>query len=328
MLGTLGFPMRKDDFDQLIDDVKVALSENRHSSFGIIGHTPVTYDIIEFFRSVGADHRLLGVYSTDADERELTSKHWPINRLQLDGPDVVIIASDRDKEHLLELAAIYLRPQVRVLLAGYGHLAFRDPVFDDVMKGMLVPSLANGYQHTLVHLYQCLQNAARLGLNGVVAEFGMFKGGTTMLLSRFVEGLGQSWRVIGFDTFAGFPAKRSVLDMYDHPDCIFSDEELVRRYLSGRDIEVVAGDVVTTADRLANESIVLVFMDTDNYSSASAILDVVEDRVVIGGAIVFDHFTGHNRFRYTLGERMAGKRLLADSRYFNLHDTGVFIRQR
>ena len=116
--------------------------------------------------------------------------------------------------------------------------------------------------------------------------------------------------------------------MYDHPDCIFSDEELVRRYLSGRDIEVVAGDVVTTADRLANESIVLVFMDTDNYSSASAILDVVEDRVVIGGAIVFDHFTGHNRFRYTLGERMAGKRLLADSRYFNLHDTGVFIRQR
>ena len=102
----------------------------------------------------------------------------------------------------------------------------------------------------------------------------------------------------------------------------------MRRVVSDRNIEVVSGDVVETARRLSDEQVILVFMDTDNYSSASAVLDVVQDRVVIGGAIVFDHFAGRNRFRYTLGERIAAKRLLADSRFFNLHDTGVFLRQK
>ena len=46
-----------------------------------------------------------------------------------------------------------------------------------------------------------------------------------------------------------------------------------------------------------------------------------------GGAIVFDHFTGTGRFRYTLGERIAGRALLDDPRWFHLHGTGVFYRQ-
>jgi O-methyltransferase len=251
-----------------------------------------------------------------------------LRHLSADAPDVIIIASDTDKEGLLELALAHLRTEVRVIFAGYGHFGFRDPIFDEVVRTALVPSLANGYPHSLVHLYQCLQNAARLELNGVVAEFGMFKGGTTMLLSLFIERLGQDWPVIGFDTFAGFPPKRSVLDMYNHPDCVFSDEDLVRRHVSGRNIEIVAGDVVATAKRLNDEDIVLAFIDTDNFTSASAVLDVIQDRIVVGGAILFDHFTGRNRFRYTLGERLAAKRLLVDKRYFNLHDTGVFMRQR
>ena len=60
--------------------------------------------------------------------------------------------------------------------------------------------MANGYPHTLTHLYQCLYNAARLGLQGVVAEFGMFKGGTTVFLSRIIERLGVRWPIIGFDS--------------------------------------------------------------------------------------------------------------------------------
>jgi hypothetical protein len=47
--------------------------------------------------------------------------------------------------------------------------------------------------------------------------------------------------VIGFDTFGGFPPRRSPLDMYDHPDCDFTDQAAVRRYLDRRDIEIVAG---------------------------------------------------------------------------------------
>jgi hypothetical protein len=161
----------------------------------------------------------------------------------------------------------------------------------------------------------------------VVAEFGMFKGGTTMFLSRLIKHLGTNWLVIGFDTFDGFPPRRSAFDMYDHPDCVFRDLASVQRYLADENVEIVPGDIVLTVGRLRGEDVVLSFFDTDNYSSAAAALDVVQDRTVVGGAIVFDHFTGLDRFRYTLGERLAGRRLLDDSRYFHLHGTGVFYRQ-
>ncbi len=192
---------------------------------------------------------------------------------------------------------------------------------------LLVPSLANGYPNSLVHLYQCLANAARLGLTGAVAELGMFKGGTTMFLSRVIERLGASWPVIGFDTFGGFPPRRSPLDMYDHPGCVFTDQAAVRRYLDGRDIEIIAGDIAETCRRLEGEDLVLTFIDTDNYTPASAALEIARERTVPGGAIVFDHFTGTDRFRYTLGERIAGRVLLGDPRWLHLHGTGVFYRQ-
>ena len=302
--------MQKADSDELVEDLKLALAQNTNSKFAIVGHTPLTYDIIAFFRTVGAENRLLGVYSEHVGEHLRGALHRSIDQLGPDSPNVVVIASDREKERLLELAAPHLRPDVSIVLAGYSHFEFNDAIFDEVVRTAAIPSLANGYPNSLIHLYQCLQNAAHAGRTGIVVEFGMFKGGTTMLLSRFIERLGQSWPVIGFDTFAWFPAKRSVLDMYEHPDCVFRDETLVRRYLADRNIEAISGDVVATVRRLDDEQIVLAFVDTDNFTPASAVLDVIQDRIVVGGAIVFDHFTGRNRFRYTLGERIAAKRLL------------------
>ncbi len=222
----------------------------------------------------------------------------------------------------------FIQDTPKIIVAGYGHFEFSDPIFREELSRLLVPSFANGYPHTLTHIYQCLKNAARLGLQGIVAEFGMFKGGTTMFMSRIIERLGMDWPVIGFDTFSGFPLRRSPLDMYDHPGCFFSDLDAVRRYLDGRNIEIVSGDIVETCHRIANQDLVLTFIDTDNYTPAKAAIDIVRERTLVGGAIVFDHFTGVDRFRYTLGERIAGTVLLDDTRYFHLHGTGVFYRQR
>ena len=47
------------------------------------------------------------------------------------------------------------------------------------------------------------------------------------------------------------------LDMYDHPDCVFTDLAAVRRYLDGRNIEIVAGDIAETCRRLEGEDLVL-----------------------------------------------------------------------
>jgi hypothetical protein len=251
----------------------------------------------------------------------------PLEELTARMPDIVVIAEDAGKEPLLEAIVGLVSPATKIIIGGFSHFDFRDDVFDRVTRGLFIPSFANGYRHCLVHIYQCLQNARRRDLRGVVAEFGMFKGGTTMLISRFIEEIGADWKVYGFDTFSGFPAKRSPLDMYAHPDCVFLDVDMVRAVFAGRNVEVVAGDVVETVSRLSTEDLVLSFVDTDNFSPAQAIIRVIAERTQVGGAIVFDHWTGHDRHIDTIGERMAAKVLAADSRYFNLHGTGVFLRQ-
>ncbi len=241
----------------------------------------------------------------------------------------VAIVDDEDKEETLALVAKHASADTtpKVLLAGYGHYAFRDRSFRAIVDSLLVPSIANGYPNCLVHIYQCLKHAATLGLDGCVAEFGVFKGGTTRFIAEVVASLHRSWPILGFDTFEGFPPRRSLLDMYDHVGAEYSRLSLVEQYLSDTNVELVPGDIVDTAAILRERPMILTFVDTDNYSAATAAIEAVVENTVIGGAIVLDHFTGEQRFRYTLGERTAAKELLVpDSRYFNLHGTGVFFR--
>ena len=80
----------------------------------------------------------------------------------------------------------------------------------------------------------------------------------------------KDWPVIGFDTFGGFPPRRSPLDMYQHPRCNFTDLAAVRRYLGRRDIEIIVGNIAGTCRRLDGEDLVLTFIDTDNYTPASS----------------------------------------------------------
>jgi hypothetical protein len=322
--------MHSDDYARLIEDVEHELLMGS-CSIGILGLTRVTLQILNTLASVGLVSMVEAIYVPDSASKAhprllVPVRHFEeLTNIQF---DVLVVAADTEKELLIRNALPFIQGIPKIIIAGYGHYEFNDPVFQEELSQLLVPSFATGYPHTLTHLYQCLQNAAHLGLQGIVAEFGMFKGGTTMFLSRVIERLGMDWPVIGDETVNGFPPRRSPLDMYDHPGCSFSDLPAVRRYLDGRNIEIVPGDIVDTCHRIANQHLVLTFIDTDNYTPAQAVIDIARERTLIGGAIVFDHFTGTNRFRYTLGERIAGMVLLDDKRYFHLHSTGVFYRQR
>lgn len=322
--------MKAADLAKLIEQLKHELASlPAGATVAVVGRTPAALELISFLASVGLANCLLGIYAEQgaaSGSGIAFSEPKALSRIEEDAPDVLIIAEDDLKEALLEAVAGFVAPTTRILLGGFGHFGFRDELFEKTLRGLYIPSFANGYPNSLIHIYQCLQNAARLNLKGVVAEFGMFKGGTTMAISQLIEGLGANWKVFGFDTFAGFPERRSALDMYAHPDCVFQDELLVQRYFEDRNVKIVAGDVVETVHILNDEDIVLAFVDTDNYTSAAGILETITARVLVGGAIVFDHFTGCDRHLYTIGERIAAKRLLNDPRYFNLHQTGVFLR--
>ncbi len=322
--------MNPDDYARLLDDLEHELLSGAQPA-GILGLTPVALQLLRSLAPAGLLGTVEAIYRAEERAVDGLGLAVPIRGLsELTQADlkVLVVAADAEKEDLLRAALPYIRGTPKVIVAGYSHLQFRDPVFHETLSQLLVPSFANGYPHSLTHIYQCLKNAARLGLAGVVAEFGMFKGGTTMFMSQVIERLGMAWPVIGFDTFSGFPPRRSPLDMYDHPGCFFYDLPAVQRTFQGRDVEIIPGDIVETCRRLTSEDLVLSFIDTDNYTPARAVVELVRDRTLVGGAIVFDHFTGTNRFRYTLGERMAGMVMLDDPRYFNLHGTGVFYRQK
>ncbi|NTG32415.1 hypothetical protein G6L08_35330 [Agrobacterium rhizogenes] len=315
--------MSPEDLSKVMLKLREAVTERQPGSrVAIAGWSAAAFDVAAdpVFTSGAAE--LIGIF---AGEGGASVK--PLKDLSAHFPDILVIAEDAGKEPILEAVALTLPPKTKIVIGGFSHFDFVDPVFDEIRRDLFIPSFANGYRHCLVHIYQCLQNAHRRGLTGCVAEFGMFKGGTTMLISRFVEALGADWKVYGFDTFDGFPDKRSPLDMYHHPDCVFRDVDMVKAVFAGRNVEVVEGDVVETVSRLAAEDLVLSFVDTDNFTSAEAIIRVIADRTQIGGAIVFDHWTGHDRHIDTIGERIAAKKLAADTRYFNLHGTGVFLRQ-
>lgn len=318
--------MRYEHVEKLKEDIIDAVQEGV-LSYGILGEGAEGITLSSWFRSDLPGCKAIW-YGDSPLAKAAGLQRAPLAQLADDQPPVIVVAEDSRKEDAIVQALPYLSYLPKILVAGYGHYAFRDPVFENAMADLLVPSIANGYAHTLVHLYQCMSNAARLGLDGVIAEFGVYKGGTTMFLVKLSQLLGCSWPVIGFDTFGGFPPKRSSLDMYDHAGAEFCDFEAVRSYLAPSGVELIAGDIVETASLLGDRPVVLGFVDTDNYSSAVAAITAIRENVVPGGAIVFDHLTGNDRFRYTLGERMAARALYEDKRYFNLHGTGVFLRQQ
>jgi hypothetical protein len=316
--------------DEDLSKLKLRLREeittrSMHVKVAIVGWTPTAIELAADPAFTTGNASLCGIYADKVGEGTAVRS---LDALEADRPDIIVVAEDEGKEKLLEAVAKYVPPATKLLIGGFGHFNFQDDVFDRIRQESFIPSFANGYANSLVHIYQCLRSAHRLGLKGVVAEFGMFKGGTTMLISRFVEEMGADWKVFGFDTFVGFPPKRSALDMYAHPDCVFRDAALVKSVFSGRNVEIVEGDIVTTVGCLRDQNLVVSFVDTDNFTSASAIIDVVKDRTVQGGAIVFDHWTGSNRHLDTIGERIAAKTLASDHRYFNLHGTGVFLRMQ
>lgn len=315
--------MKSEDLAKLIEDLELEIIRGERR-VGILGATRATFRVLESL----SGHRPRLDVSVYADCARPDWGWFSYKALTKTTPGVLVVAADDEKEEILSAALPHIAGTPRILVAGYGHLNFRDEVFERELAGLLVPSLANGYPNSLIHLYQCLKNAARLDLHGSVVEFGTFKGGTSMFLARVIKAIGRQWPVLTFDTFEGFPPRRSPLDMYDHPDCVFTDLAAVRGYLSGWNVDIISGDIVETAKTLHDTPIVVSFVDTDNYSSARAALEVLREQTVVGGAIVFDHFTGVDRFRYTLGERWAGKELLEDAAYFHLHGTGVFLRQR
>lgn len=293
----------------------------------LLGYTPTAIELRSELTRLGLGTDFVGIFDPDMTaDAAIQVRDWrEAGHLQA---NYLVVASDENKERLLRRYA-QANPSAtcEVIVSGTAHLAFRDPLFDELDAPALVPSYATGYANTRVHMFQYLQAAAANGLSGAIVELGAFKGGTTAWLARVAKRLNLDANVLAFDSWEGFPPRRSLLDMYTHPRCVFSDLAAVCSYLEPLGVEVVVGDITETAPRrLKDLPVLLAFIDTDNYSPAAAALATIVENVVPGGAIMFDHYTTTEEYIYTLGERMAANSALPNRGFLQLHGTGMFLR--
>lgn len=316
-----------DHGDELTAKLLERLTSRNAQKIAILGFTPAAVVVTQALEQAGLAERIVGLFDEHAQS---CPPARPLAELASLEHDLIVVATDAQKAETLVAyrAAVGERPQPPgVVVAGTAHLAFADPEFELLGAPALVPSYATGSPYTRAHLYQCLEACARSGLRGAIVEFGAFKGGTTAWLARVAAHLGlDGCRIIGLDTWAGFPPRRSVLDLYEHPRCVFTDLDAVRAYVEPFGVELIAGDITETYRALEGEPLLLAFFDTDNYSPARAALEQCARQLVVGGSIVFDHVATTAEYVDTLGERIAAYEVLGPAAFLHLHGTGVFTK--
>lgn len=137
----------------------------------------------------------------------------------------------------------------------------------------------------------------RRDLPGAVVEIGCYRGGTSLLASRFLRRSGFPRRYIAYDTFGGFVADQFHADVkLGTPGDFrrhFADNSLalVRRSLDrydGKDIELVQGDIATLPDSALPDQIAVALVDVDLDIPVHRALERILPRMVKGGVIFVD----------------------------------------
>jgi len=152
-----------------------------------------------------------------------------------------------------------------------------------------------------------------LPANGSVVECGVFAGGGLVSWAHFssiLEPYNHTRRVIGFDTFTGFPEvhhKDTAAGTSDHLHkhafnihSTIADEIAALGALHDRNrplghipkVELVAGDACKTIPRYVKDHpqllISLLYLDFDIYAPTKAALKHLYPRIVKGGVVAFD----------------------------------------
>lgn len=150
-------------------------------------------------------------------------------------------------------------------------------------------------------LYKMITN-----IPGEVLELGVFKGGSLIQWATFRELLENenSRKIIGFDIFGRFPEDNSVKSdqefirsWNENFEGEFISEEEIMKSLALKgigNVELVKGDIRQALpaylEKHGELKLSLLHIDTDVYEPCKTGLELLYDRVVKGGLIVFDDY--------------------------------------
>ena len=150
-----------------------------------------------------------------------------------------------------------------------------------------------------------------INVNGSIVEAGVLHGGGTLAwakLSSILEPINHTRRIIGFDTFKGFPSVNekdergtdgSLIKVGELQGSTFdSVAEAISIYDENRPlshipkVELIKGDIAQTAPLYLEENphlvVSMLYLDVDLYEPTKAILQTFLPRMPRGALIVFD----------------------------------------
>jgi len=146
-----------------------------------------------------------------------------------------------------------------------------------------------------------------VGLPGDIVELGVFKGGSIIQWATFRELLENenSRKIIGFDMFGPFPkttgevpSDNEFVDKWnsDFNGSFLTRDELYKafQHKNIHNVELVQGDIAVTLPEYIEKHrelrISLLHIDVDVYDPCKLGLELLFDRVVKSGVIVFDDY--------------------------------------
>jgi O-methyltransferase len=187
----------------------------------------------------------------------------------------------------------------------------------------------------LYSLYKSVEHIATAGIPGDLAECGVWRGGSCMLMADTLLSLGKSdRRILLFDTFDGHPQPDPERDVdlwgnraHDEWRQRTTDGDVkgwglasiddVRRNLArtgypGDKLRYIKGMVEQTAPAHVPERLSLLRLDTDWYNSTRAALVHLYPRLSPGGVLIVDDYGHYKGQREAVDEyiRETGERLL------------------
>lgn len=158
-----------------------------------------------------------------------------------------------------------------------------------------------------------------MGLPGNLAEFGVYKGGSAIVLAKKLNQEAPDKILHLFDTFQGMPETDPSRDNY-YQKGDFDDTSLEQVYHFLKEVEsnvkFHAGIFQDTVHAVADEKFCWVHIDADIYSSVKFATEFMYPRLVSGGVIIYDDYGWKD---------CAGAKLAVDEFYADKPEVPVYL---
>ena len=179
-------------------------------------------------------------------------------------------------------------------------------LWDEAFRAAMVANATTEQEKSLVWRVHTLCWAGRhaLALPGDFAECGVYRGFCFGVLAQYLDFAARDKTLFLYDTFEGIPeaynSENRSNAVYAREHDLF--ERVVARFEAYPNVRVIQGVVPESFATEVPDAIALLHLDMNSAASEIAALDVLYDRVVPGGIILFDDFGWTGYVKQTVAE--------------------------